>query len=114
MRISDLSSDVFSSYLRRMAFTIHRHAGLDPASSLPRVTEPVQRQFRQAGRQGAVEQSGALGRIAVDQRVEKHSEERRDGEEGVRTGRSAWSPEPEKKKYQYASNHTYMITQQIK
>src|SRR3546814_17844083 len=91
MRISDWSSDVCSSDLRRRAS--RREAG----QHLPRGAKRARHALRFRDRPGAAGERGChAGRL--DDRHADRSEERRGGKECGRTCRSRWWPKHEKNK----------------
>src|SRR3546814_14671507 len=110
MRISDWSSDVCSSDLKRafaVATTFHAAEREFPGSRVVRTGLPVRATIRQVALQAKARDAGpprvlavggSQGAGAIHTAVADRSEERRVGQEGVRTWRFRWSPAHKKKK----------------
>src|SRR3546814_19089877 len=94
MRISDWSSDVCSSDLRRARELLEQH-GLGYAAD---------RQIRQLAK-GMAQQVQILGTQVHKPRLVVRSEERRVGKECVSTWRSRWSPSHEQHKQPTQQSH---------
>src|SRR3546814_15200364 len=100
MRISDWSSDVCSSDLERIGRT-HARLGLEPGRYIDgyavvttHLHALVLDLFQSRWSPAAARRRCTMLIQAIDKLVFTRSEERRVGQEWVRSGRSRWSPYP--------------------